>query len=288
MTGKDLGVASPGRYPYVDTDGDDNDDRIAESGDHLDIVRGDGLVRLVSSGLTALPFYDARFTPGDLDGDGREDFLVYFWRSGTDEGQWFAVSGSVAPGTHPIDEVGVRLPVSRLYSDAGQPALHASVTSYSGGPAADFVVRGPGGEGLVDGSALLEPGPGGSLATFPIAIALPGEPRGQLDLGDAAPALVLAEGSFNTGTEHLWVWRSGRLFELDSLDGAGFLPYEHFRAMQTSVGRLLISETSDRGGGHGEIVWNLDHLCATGTQTPPTEAGAAPADPVAAEPDFTG
>ena len=281
-----------GRYPKLDTDGDGKDDKVTETSKGLDIARGDGTLRLLTHGDTPSPIWssDPRFLPGDLDGDGHEDLLLYV--SGTNEdGEWYALSGATPPGTHELADVGVRLPVQHMYPDPGHTAIYGVVSDHVGGPGPDYLVRNTDGGGLVPGEALLAPGPGGTLDHFPVAIPLPGELRGEFDLGGRRSALLLAEGDYYVGILHLRIWRDGRLYDLDPYDGRGFLGYEEFTAVASPIGRLLISKTTDRGGGTSTAVWNLDRLCGSGHPTPADASssnGAPPAAPVPAEPSFTG
>lgn len=281
-------TATWGHFPSLDTDGDGTNDEVEDHSDGIAIVRGDGTVRITLGGAehTAIHDYDARFRPGDLDGDGHDDLLV-FVGSG-DRGQWYAISGATAPGTYAIDDVAVRLPVQQLYPEPGQTALLGVVDDHVGGPGPDYLVRNTDGGGLVPGEALLAPGPGGTLDHFPVAIALPGEMRGEFDLGGERSALLLAEGDYVQGVIGLRIYRDGRLFDLDPFDGRGFLAYETFTAVQSPIGRLLVSKTTDRSGGTSTAVWNLDHLCGPGTPAAGAGSGAPPATPVSGDPTFTG
>ena len=272
----------------IDTDGDGKADRIGDRKDGIAIERGDGTVHLLTPPGFDVVLYDydgtARFRPGDLDGDGHDDLLLYASGSG-ESGQWYALSGATATGTHPLADVAVELPAQQLYVDPGKTAILGAVSDQVGGPGADFLVRDTADSGLVAGDALLAPGPGSKLERFPVAVSLPGELRGEFDLGGDRPALLLAEGDYFQGVIGLRIWKDGRLHDIEAFGGSGFLAYETFDAVSSPIGDLLVATTSDRSGGQSTTVWNLSALCGgTGTGG----ASAPPAAPVSAEPSFTG
>lgn len=271
MEGTDLATRpeNVGAIP-IDTDGSGTPDRVDSTGtppDELVIERGDGTVRLTAgiAGASIVFLGDYRQAPGDLDHDGRDD-LILFVDTGESVGHWYAISGTVTPGNHRVRDVGVLLPGTALDLGVG-PGVLGGVTDHVGGPGTDVLARDAHGAGLVAGEDLLAPGPGGSLARFPISMALDGELRGEFDLGDAQGAILLAVGDWEAGPTALRVWRAGRLYDLEPYHGAGFVAYETFRAIDTTQGRFLVSHSGDRGGGYADIVWDLDHLCGPGTPT---------------------
>src|SRR5690606_21110926 len=95
-----------------DTDGDGRTDVIGTTAEGAAILieRGDGQVVLAVPGVVGFP--GGRASEGDLDGDGRDDLVVYvspFTDPPRAEDVVVVVPGSVAPGTHDPREVGVEL-----------------------------------------------------------------------------------------------------------------------------------------------------------------------------------
>ena len=300
VDGRDLGPdVSPGER--VDTDGDGHYDHIDRIDGGIEITRGDGRVVLVNGHPKTNGYDDPQWSeapnaaPGDLNGDGRDDLLVripapaggdYF---NDDEGHWFAVSGAVSPGKHDVWKVGVMVPGGHDFPTLGFPAVLGGVGDQVGGPGDDVLARDEYGSGIVDGETLLAPGPGGAIDRFQISIPIDADLLGPVDLGGARPALLLAHQHPALVSDRIFLWRAGETLDFDPFGGWGFADTPLY-VRDSPDGRLLIGGYEDRGGGSRIVVWNIDHPCGPGSTARWKKApgAAAPAEPVAAQPSFTG
>lgn len=287
LDGRSLDVAvEPGWH--LDSDGDGHDDVVDYDGRDLVIRRTSGTLRLTSShgGDPTWTSAEGAFAPGDLDGDGREDLLVHV--GGEDDGRWFAVSGATPDGSWDVWDIGVLLPGRTDYPSGEEPGVRGGVGEQLGAPGTDVLARDAGGSGVVDGAALLAPGAGQELASFPISAPVDGELRLRIDLGGDHTAFLVAAGDYTVGATALRVWRDGQVLELVPHDGAGYLAYEHFSVVESPAGRLLVSTTSSRGGETWRIVWNLDHPCGPGSTAVWSGATPGPATPISGDAGYTG
>jgi hypothetical protein len=79
----------------------------------IEIVRPDGVVT-IQRGSLGLQFPYGVTDIGDLDGDGRTDYVFEVDLDGT-----YYVSGKVTPGTHEVRDVGVRIPFPKHWQGPG-------------------------------------------------------------------------------------------------------------------------------------------------------------------------
>ena len=135
-------------YPDVPTmtDGDGNTLRTDPHG-HIEIVRPDGVVA-IRRGSGGVRFPSGVTDIGDLDGDGRTDYVFVVDLNGT-----YYVSGTVSPGTHEVRDVGVRVP---LPTNARDPGFFHAVGDQNGDGADDLAID----DNLYSGRAIFSHRPG--------------------------------------------------------------------------------------------------------------------------------
>ncbi len=138
-------------YPDVPamTDGDGNTVRTDPHG-HIEIVRPDGVVA-IRRGSGGVHFPSGVTDIGDLDGDGRTDYVFEVDLNGT-----YYVSGTVSPGTHEVRDVGVRVP---LLTNARGPGLFHAVGDQNGDGADDLAID----DNLYSGRAIFSHRPGSTI-----------------------------------------------------------------------------------------------------------------------------
>lgn len=285
-TGTDLDHIRPRYLAGPDTDGDGRGDQVSidlGSGEQVLVIeRGDGVVRVGLSGsnlgeLTSRPL-------GDLDADGRDEVMFLARPAGPGEDRIFVLPGTTPVGSHQADDVSIQIPTYFLYGAGDQ----------IDGAGDDLVVTDdatPGRSGFVSGAEVMAAGPGGELATFPIAVPLVGNPVGVFDLGDARPAVATVEGGPGGAVVHLWRDGADTAYATTGLAADSFQPgVSMSRAGGTTY---LVASTGDRGGGVS-FTWDVDDPCRelpTGPAGDGTDAGerpAPPADPLTGSSAYTG
>jgi hypothetical protein len=252
------------RFDPPDTDGDGTPDIVgdtATSGETVVITRTDGDLVLASDrgvvgtsgGMTAI---------GDLDGDGRDEVLVFSSADGPVDGGYrlYVVPGSTPSGRHDPAVVGVRLPGS-----TGTPLLPAG--DQDGDGTDDVIVWAGDSARVVGGASLMAPGPGGALDD---PAAIPGTPDGWV-IGvvqlapDHPPVLVLlTDGPDGAAALELWteprVVLGTRRAPL-SLDSArGMAPVTAYWSGENRV--IELASQMDRSGATTAWAWSLDDPCA--------------------------
>jgi hypothetical protein len=277
--GTDLDAVRPRYLAGPDTDGDGRGDQVTidlGSGEQVMVItRGDGEVRIGQRGsnlgeLTSRPV-------GDLDADGRDEVMFLARPSAGGEDQIFVLPGSTPTGSHQADDVSIEIPSYFLFGAGDQ----------LDGPGDDLLVTDTAdvGSGIVSGREVMAPGPGGRLASFPIAEALAGYPAGVFDLGGPRPALTTIEDEGSRSVVRLW--RDGRAtsFATAGADlGEAYLSVSMTRA----DGRTYLrAGTSDRGGST-TFTWDVDDPCRTLGGPDAPGGPASPAAPVSGQASYTG
>lgn len=173
-------------YDAPDTDGDGQPDLVSTTAEGAAILieRGDGQLVLLLPGVVGFP--GGRTSVGDLDGDGRDDLVVYvspFGSADRSEDALVVVPGSLPAGSYDPRDVGVQ-----LLTTTAPGGLVTGVGDHDGDGSDDVAWSGE----VVSGRALLAPGPGGRLDERPPGIGrLPERSVGVLSLGaGVAPVFV--------------------------------------------------------------------------------------------------
>ena len=170
----------------ADTDGDgapDEHPESAEGGAAFGLRRSDGdLVLAVPDGSVGAP--GGRSRAGDLDGDGRDEVLVY-----VDDGTSPSYPLHVVPGTTPAGRHDPRVVGTRLPFDTTQGVM--PVGDLDGDDRDDLAMPGPDGGFVVVGGPTIVAAAGGALPAGSAAYRLPGAPVTVLPLGDPARPVPL-------------------------------------------------------------------------------------------------
>ena len=170
------------RFRAPDTDGDGVADVALEGVDDgaaFALARGDGeLVLAVAGGSVGAP--GGASWAGDLDGDGRDELLVFVADgSGAADHPLYVVPGAIPAGRHDPRAVGARLPAF-----AGMPA--APLGDVDGDGNQDLLLPRSSDELMVVSGTIIMDALGGAVRddVAPL-VALPADVRSALLLGDA-------------------------------------------------------------------------------------------------------
>jgi hypothetical protein len=277
------------RNPTFDSDGDGVIDlRDEEPGGGLRIVRGDGDVVLSEPGDGV----DA-YGLGDLDGDGRDEFVVQV-RDGT-PGTSYVVPGTVPTGTMLLADAAIRMPngtagLTPVPDGSGRLLDQIEPTNSVTDARTD----------IFDDATVLALGPGGDAGTLVPDLSVAGRALTFGDIGE--PMLVLVTGRLvgpvDDTTIELVVVRGTDVVVLTSA------PEPYFPEYVEPIGRTEVVDGADgtfvrvdqtSRSGAASYLWSLDDPCTplvvaapTTTTTTPTATPATPAAPIAAEARFTG
>ncbi len=267
--GESLDVGSR-RFDPPDTDGDGNADAVgdtATSGETVVITRADGDLVLAAEGAVVGTSGGMTWI-GDLDGDGRDELLVFSSAEQTSDGGYplYVVPGSTPTGRHDPAVVGVQLP--------GTSYVAVMPAGDQDGDGTDDVLLSVGAAArVVSGALVMAPGPGGALEEVPAAV--PGTPEGWVSgvvqmVPDQPPVLVLLADELDGGvTLELWtepgvVLRTSRVPV--TLDAARVMQMTAYRSGEDRI--VELASQMDRTGNSTAWAWNLDDPCAG-----PTPAG---------------
>lgn len=175
--------------PTFDSDGDGTDDEVALlPGVGVEITRGDGVVTLTAPGVSSGSVLNA----GDLDGDGRDEITADAGGATPPDAGTFLVPGTVAPGTSPVSEAGIRVgdsPSSVVPVDDGSDRL--LVAQPSGGSGATGGARAT--TGIYSARAVLALGPGADIASLEPSASAPGFPVAFADLGGDQDVVIVKD-----------------------------------------------------------------------------------------------
>jgi len=242
----------------ADTDGDGAPDRLLESvedGTAFGLHRSDGdLVLAVPGGSVGAP--GGRSRAGDLDGDGRDEVLVYVADGTNGSYPLHVVPGAVPAGRHNPRVVGTRLPFDTT-------ALVLPVDDLDGDGRDDLAMPGADGGFLIVGGATVLAAAGGALPAGAPAHRFPGAPVAVLPLGDPARPVPLVQA--NPGAKELTLHTEPPVVLAVGVDEE--VPTDmtgiDVRLLEGDDGRLLqLATPGNRDGGSFVAVWNLDAPCA--------------------------
>lgn len=243
-----------------DTDGDGAPDQVLEGvddGSSFGLRRSDGdLVLAVDGGTVGAP--GGASWVGDLDGDDRDDLLVFVADGTSDRYPDVVVSGAVGAGRHDPREVGVILPPT--------PILPVGDVDADG--ADDLVIANSDDELVVVSGRDVLATPGGSLErdTTPIS-SLPDDVKGVVFLGEERPVPVVpaAADDGSGATELTLLTEPPIVLRTDRVPG---IPDGEVSAFLTDGQRYVrLTNIPGRAVDHVEFIWNLDDPCAGPTPT---------------------
>jgi hypothetical protein len=251
------------RLQPPDSDGDGSPDQILEGvddGRSLGLRRGDGELILAAEGASIGAFGGSPWV-GDLDGDGRDELLVYLANREEFEDQIYVVPGSVLAGRHDPRTVAVRLPVG-----PDQPVV--PIGDVDGDGADDLVIAGSSQQLVVFSGPSVMGADGGTFdaETTPIA-SLPDDVRGVAFLGDRPVPVVASAVDDDSGATELTLLTAPPIvLRTDRVPG---VVEGQVSAFLTDGQRYVkLATQMDRSGSSVQFMWNLDDPCAG-----PTPAG---------------
>jgi hypothetical protein len=263
VTGVD--VSSQLEVPPLDSDGDSVPDTVALSGSSLD--RGDGTVTFESSGN----FVTRPANAGDLDGNGRDEILLYVDTPG-DVSAW-VVPGTVSPGTHDVATVGIRVnlalaaPVADRTGDGIDDLMQWTETFVS--PLTT----------VTSGAAIMAVGAPGDARSVAPVLSMPGWFVAFVQLAPGPPSIITATYVPNGIELRIGHDSSAPVFTTSPAPAVsgGQFTVDIRSVLDSGDGTFMIGSTSSRSGIESYL-WRLDEPCA------------APATPPAVEtaPSFTG
>ncbi len=267
----------PARPVRFDSDGDGVDDTVTGGPGQVTISRGDGDVVLTAPGTPAADAYGV----GDLDGDGRDELVVYGSEAAAPNDHSFLVPGTVSAGTATFAEVGIDVAetnddVVPVGDEAGQVLI---VSAFEDGTSSTE---------FWDGETLLVPGPGGSTATLRPSFASGGTPVAFA--GQEGPRdLIVLVNDLGDHTEVNHVADQGDFTHLTSAPE----PYQQgypgpgdAAVLVGPDGTFVRLTLTDRGTSTSYL-WSLEDPCTPlgiDEPTPPTAAppgGSSPSAPAA-------
>lgn len=252
-----------------DSDGDGAPDEVLEAvdgGTAYALRRSDGdLVLAVEGGSVGAPGGAAWV--GDLDGDGRDELLLFVAEGDGVDRPLYVVPGSTPAGRHDPRSIGVELPVA-----VGGPV--SGLGDLDGDGAGDLLLRRGDDDRLtvLSGAVVMDAAGGAVPADARPLASLPGDVRTALLLGDgrAVPVrLIDADGDPGATdlvlvTDPPVVLRTAR----EQLDVSTAFA-ARITAFENVDGRHVQLATPDtRSGTRLVLAWNLDDPCAG-----PTPAG---------------
>ena len=257
------------RFRVPDTDGDGTADEPLTSVDNgaaFAMSRGDGeLVLAVPGGSVGSP--GGASWAGDLDGDGRDELLVYVADgSGEVDHPLYVVPGATPAGRHDPRDVGVRLPAF-----AGMPA--APLGDVDGDGNQDLLLPRSADQLMVVSGTIIMDAVGGAVPrdVQPL-VALPADVRGTLLLGDArtVPIRVRPVDGDPAATELVLITEPPLVLRTDRQPLAVAVAANGaITGFDNDGGRhVQLAMPGTRSGTQLVFVWNLDEPCAG-----PTPAG---------------
>jgi len=261
-------VSSPLVVPPLDSDGDHVPDTVPGGGPSS-VVRGDGTVTFESAGKVVSQPTNA----GDLDGDGRDEILLYDSVASPppDDVSTWVVPGTVSPGTHDVSTVGIRInvtlaaPVADRTGDGIDDLMQWTQTFAS--PQTT----------VTSGAAIMAVGAPGDARSVSSVLSMPGWFVAFAQLSPGPPALITAtyvQGAveFRIGDDS-----SAPVFTTAPAPdfSGGTFGVDIRDVLVSDAGTYMIGQTSSRSGIESYL-WRLDEPCA------PDSA------PVPLTPSFTG
>jgi len=250
------------RLQIPDSDGDGTPDEQLEGIDEdrtFALRRGDGDLVLAVDGGTVGAAGGASWV-GDLDGDDRDEVLVFVAEGDRLDYPLYVVPGSTPAGRHDPRSVGVRLPAT-----AGQPV--SGTGDLDGDGVGDLLLPRADTELMVVGGTIIMDALGGAVANdVEPLVTLPGDVRSTLLLGDAraVPIRVTAVDGDPDATDLVFmteppiVLRTDRDALAPDAAGAG-----RITAFENEDGRhVQFAMPGTRSGTQLVFVWNLDDPCA--------------------------
>lgn len=264
----------------VDSDGDGEDDVLSGPGTTTAVTRSDGTVAFQSPASTPLDAYGV----GDINGDGRDEIGLNVLDTA---GGSYLVPGTIGPGTHDPEVVGIHFALPALKLMAVEDGTDRLLAIQIPGDPPNV-----GGTWVYDGPSALALGAGGDGSSLTPTTSYDGMAALIADLGDPTRALVLArtEGEAEGRTVEVVIDRSGDLTRLTTAPEPSstdeFGPFEGFSFLDGPDGTFLLLTQSSRSGT-GAYLWSLTDPCTplAAEAAPPA---APPAAPVEAEATFTG
>jgi hypothetical protein len=258
-------VSSQLVVPPLDSDGDGIPDTVALSGSSLD--RGDGTVTFESSGnLVTRPA-----NAGDLDGDGRDEILLYVDTPG-DVSAW-VVPGTVSPGTHDVASVGIRInlalaaPVADRTGDGIDDLMQWTLTFVS--PLTT----------ITSGASIMAVGAPGDARSVAPFLSMPGWFVAFAQLSPGPPSIITATYVPNAIELRIGHDASAPVFTTAPAPdfSGGQFGVDIRSVLVSDDGTFMIGQTSSRSGIESYL-WRLDQPCES-LSTPPA---------VETAPSFTG
>jgi hypothetical protein len=246
-------VSSQLVVPPLDSDGDDVPDTI-QIGGSSSVVRGDGTVTFESAGTVVSQPSNA----GDLDGDGRDEILLYEYvqLQPSDVSAW-VVPGTVSPGTHDVSAAGIRInvtfaaPVADRTGDGIDDLMQWTQTFVA--PLTT----------VTSGAAIMALGaPGDARPANPV-LSMPGWFVAFAQLSSGPPAIITATYVQDAVEFRIGEDSSAPVFTTaPAPDFSGGTFGVRIRSVLVSdASTYMIGETSSRSGVESYL-WRLDQPCA--------------------------
>lgn len=266
-TGRPIDLRSTAQPP--DTNGDGQADVITLRGEETIVIsRADGDVVLTLPGGSLFPVRTVSEQPGDLDGDGKDEFFVDF----NGRNQRYLVPGGLAPGHYNLPDTAIDL--------GPLPVLSFPVGDQNGDGGADVVFPVPidppyGDFASIDvysGLDLLAPGPGGRLDGAPASIAsYDGNLIAAAPLEPGTVLTIISGRLTRGGMVDITVHTSPEItlqaadVAVDSPESSG-----NISVSQQGSTRFVKLNTGIRGSATTAI-WNLDDPCSRYAGPSPSE-----------------